>query len=115
MTDPIQKGNAFSTAMQFASQVQGARKTAADTASPERLRKACSDFESIFMQQVLQQMRRTVPQDGLLNGGQAEQVYTSMLDGEMAKTFSEGRGLGLSEVLYRQLSTLHQVGEESDP
>ena len=68
------------------------------------LDQACRDFESVFINYMLQQMRRTIPQDGLFNGGQAEQIYTSMLDSETARSISNQRGLGLADLLRHQLS-----------
>ncbi len=71
-----------------------------------KLEQACKDFESLFVSQMMQQMRKTVPQDGLLNGGRAEKIYTEMLDSEMAKSISNQRGVGLAAMMYRQLSAL---------
>lgn len=109
MSEPIQFGN-ISRLMPESSAVQRAKK-AAGTGKPDELQKVCRDFESIFIQQMMQQMRQTVPQNGLFSGGRAEQIYTSMLDGEMSKNFAQERGMGLSEVMYRQLSTLHYNAE----
>lgn len=78
---------------------------------PDKLEQACRDFESIFIGQMMQQMRQTVPQDGLFSGGRAEQIYTSMMDDEMAKSIAQQRGLGLAEVLYRQLATVSDIKE----
>lgn len=69
------------------------------------LDRACRDFESVFINYMLQQMRRTVPKDGLFNGGQAEEIYTSMLDNETAKSISRNSGLGLADMLRQQLSS----------
>lgn len=71
-----------------------------------RIEQACRDFESLFVQQMMKQMRRTVPQDGLFSGGNAEKMYSSMLDGEIAKAVSEQRGIGLAPALIRQLLEL---------
>jgi flagellar protein FlgJ len=73
-------------------------------AEPQKpLKSACRDFESLFVNYLLKQMRRTVPQDGLFGAGQAEQMYTSMMDSEVAKEISRQRGLGLAPVLYHQM------------
>jgi len=69
------------------------------------LDQACRDFESVFINYTLQQMRRTVPKEGLFNGGQAEEIYTSMLDNETAKSISRHGGLGLADLLRQQLSS----------
>jgi flagellar protein FlgJ len=73
------------------------------------LDQACRDFESVFINYMLQQMRRTVPRDGLFNGGQAEQIYTSMLDNETAKSISRQGGLGLADLLREQLSSQEPI------
>ena len=44
---------------------------------------------------------------GFISGGQAEEIYTSMLDAEMAAKISTRGGIGLSEML------LHQLGSRS--
>ncbi|MBU1106322.1 MAG: rod-binding protein [Candidatus Riflebacteria bacterium] len=65
-----------------------------------KLKNACSDFESIFMHQMLKEMRKTVNKTGMINGGQAEEIFADMLDQERAKTMS----IGLGDILYMQLS-----------
>lgn len=75
----------------------------ADDGRKAQIEKACRDFESLFIHQMLKQMRETVPQNGIFSGGSAEQLYTSMLDGEVAKTISNQRGIGLAPALIRQL------------
>lgn len=69
----------------------------------ETLKNACRDFESLFVNYMLKQMRQTVPQDGLFGGGQAEKMYTSMMDTEVAKEISRQRGLGLAPMMYHQM------------
>jgi flagellar protein FlgJ len=66
----------------------------------EKLKKACSDFESIFMHQMLKEMRKTVKKTGLIHGGQAEEIFSDMLDQERAKTMT----IGLGDMLFMQLS-----------
>jgi flagellar protein FlgJ len=69
----------------------------------EALKNACRDFESLFINYMLQQMRQTVPKDGLFGAGQAEKMYTSMMDSEVAKEISRQRGLGLAPMMYHQM------------
>lgn len=68
----------------------------------EGLKQASKQFEVLFMQMVLKSMREATPSDGIF-GSQQEKLYTSMLDQQMAQTLS-GRGLGLAEAMYAQLS-----------
>ena len=81
----------------------------------EKLEQACKDFESLFVSQLMKQMRKTVPQDGLLDGGSAEKIYTEMLDTEMAKSISNHRGMGLAAMMYRQLAALAAEEKPEDP
>lgn len=94
---------------------EAAGKPAAATDRSQRLERACQDFESLFVQHLMQQMRRTVPEGDLFSGGRAEEMYTSMLDGEMAQSISRHRGMGLAAVLYRQLIERGEAGGQQDP
>ncbi|MDP3616650.1 MAG: flagellar assembly peptidoglycan hydrolase FlgJ [Rhodoferax sp.] len=72
-------------------------------ASPqEGMKQASKQFEVMFMQMVLKSMREATPSDGLFSS-QQEKMYTSMLDQQQAQNLS-GRGLGLAEAMFAQLS-----------
>jgi len=74
------------------------------TEEKEELKKACSDFQAIFVKQMLDSMRKTVNKTGLLDGGQAEEIFEDMLYDEYAQKISKTGNLGLDEMMYRQLS-----------
>lgn len=78
----------------------------ANTPNEEQLRKACEDFESIFVDYMMKQMRKTVTKSGTMGTSQAEQLYTSMLDSEVSKNVSQARGIGLATMMYNQMSTV---------
>ncbi len=69
------------------------------------LYKACVDFEALFVKQMLDVMRKTVQKDGLLDGGVSEEVFQDMLYGEYARKMAETAQFGLSDLIYRQLSS----------
>ena len=69
----------------------------------EKLKKACSDFEALFLAQTLKIMRQTIPQNGLLGNGPGKEVYQGFMDQELAKKISQRGGVGLGEKLYRQV------------
>ena len=71
-----------------------------------QLKKACADFESIFIYYILKSMRRSFPQDGLFDNSQEQKVYKSMADQAMSENIARGRGMGLGKLLYNQLSLL---------
>ncbi|NVM56562.1 MAG: rod-binding protein [Desulfobacterales bacterium] len=68
-----------------------------------KLRKACADFESIFVYYILKSARNALPQKGLFDNTHESKIYKSMMDQEIARTMARGRGLGLGELLYKQL------------
>ena len=67
------------------------------------LKKACQDFESLFINFMFKSMRKTVPEGGLIKKGRGEKIYRDMMDMEISSQLSKGSGIGLSESLYRQL------------
>ncbi|MBU0483739.1 MAG: rod-binding protein [Proteobacteria bacterium] len=75
-----------------------------DQAKDAKTRKACADFEAIILRQWLTAMRKSVPKGELFKGGYAEEMYQSMQDNALADHLAHGKGMGLGEVLYRQIS-----------
>jgi Rod binding domain-containing protein len=71
-----------------------------------RLREACSEFEALFINMLFKELRATVGKSGLMDGGQAEEVYTGMMDTEMARDLAAKGGIGLADILYRQLDSV---------
>lgn len=72
-------------------------------ASPhEGMRQASKQFEVMFLQMMLKSMREATPTEGMLGSSQ-EKTYTAMLDQQLSQNLS-GRGLGLAEAMFRQLS-----------
>jgi len=71
----------------------------------DRLDKACGDFEAIFVQQLFKTMRASVPESALFNGGRAEEIYTSMLDQQVAENMAHGQsGIGLANQMRNKLA-----------
>jgi murein DD-endopeptidase MepM/ murein hydrolase activator NlpD len=67
-----------------------------------KLREACQGFESVFLSKLFSEMRATVPKDGLLHG-QFEEQYYSMFDKAMCDKMADAGGIGLADMMYRQL------------
>ncbi|HUI71804.1 MAG TPA: rod-binding protein [Spirochaetia bacterium] len=70
------------------------------------LYKASQDFESLFIKQMLDVMRKTIHRENdLLNGGLSQDVFEGMLYDEYAKKMAQTAGFGLAETIYRQVSS----------
>lgn len=82
-------------------------RSSARQQSPEALKATAKQFEALFMNMVMKSMRDATPQEGPFDSEQSR-MFTSMLDQQLSQTMSE-RGIGLADVLIRQLSTLPGV------
>jgi murein DD-endopeptidase MepM/ murein hydrolase activator NlpD len=71
----------------------------------ERLQKAASEFESLFIYEMLKGARSTVEKSDFFGDRKGEEIYTSMLDLEYSKIMSEGNGMGLKDALMDQFSS----------
>jgi flagellar protein FlgJ len=88
----------------FALDVQGVNQLKLDAkqSSPEALKAAAQQFEAVFMNMLMKSMREATPQDGMFDSEQTR-MYTSMLDQQLTQRMAS-RGIGLAEVMVRQLS-----------
>ncbi len=57
-----------------------------------------------MLRQLLTTMRKSVPKDGLFKTGYAEDMYNSMHDDQLANNMASGRGMGIADMMYKQLS-----------
>ncbi len=80
----------------------GALRAQAKTAPDAALGKAASQFEALFIQMLLKSMRDSLPQEGVLDS-EATRTYTSMFDQQLATSLSSKGGLGLADMLAKQL------------
>jgi len=60
-------------------------------------------FEGLLFKQMMQAMRKTIPEGGLLKHGFAQGVQDSMFDQAVADAASQRGSLGLAMNIYRQM------------
>lgn len=68
-----------------------------------KLKKACEGFESMFMNMMYKEMRKTVPKSGFWGNSNAEDLWQDMMDSEMVDQMAKSGGIGLADMLYNQL------------
>ena len=76
-----------------------------------RLRKAAKDFEAVFLYQVLKQMRNTIHKEEMFHGGTGEDLFSDMMDEEIARTMASRGSSGIGEAIYQQLCRRYGIGE----
>ena len=72
----------------------------------KQLRQASQALEAVFLTQLMQAMRESIPDGGVTERSAGEQMFTAMLDEKIAQAGAGRDGRGISEALYRQLSRL---------
>jgi flagellar protein FlgJ len=80
-----------------------ALKRQAKAGDPAAAKEVAKQFESLFMQMVLKSMRDAVPREGLFDS-QASRLYESLHDQQLSLQLGGGRGLGLAEMIEKQLT-----------
>ena len=77
----------------------------AASSEDQKLREATVDFETLFIKQMLDSMKKTVTKSGLLDGGMGQDIFEDMLYDEYAKKMAQTADLGISDMMFNQLST----------
>jgi flagellar protein FlgJ len=111
LINPIDFGNnnLIDTALKKADVAEKERfedilKEAASRESEKELREACQNFEAIFLNMMFKSMRNSIQKSDFMGESFATQVYEDMLYENFADEAAKGQGLGLGEMLYKQLS-----------
>ncbi|MDR9891727.1 flagellar assembly peptidoglycan hydrolase FlgJ [Pseudenterobacter timonensis] len=77
------------------------------------IRPVARQVEGMFVQMMLKSMRDALPKDGLFSSD-STRLYTSMYDQQIAQQMTAGKGLGLADVIVRQMQAA-QGGEPQAP
>ena len=71
----------------------------------KELKEACVEFESYFLNMMFKSMRKTtVYNGGIFGKSNAEKIFQDMLDEEMTNKMAKEGGIGLADMMYKQLS-----------
>ncbi len=78
--------------------------SAQETGDLESLKKVAKDFEEIFINMLMKSMRSTIEESGLMEKSSQRGMFEGMLDEEFTKKMVESGGIGIQEMMVRQLS-----------
>ncbi|MBP2627204.1 MAG: Flagellar protein FlgJ [Firmicutes bacterium] len=86
----------------FAEQLANVTEKAQESKDDAKLKATCKDMEAMFLNMMMTEMRKTVQKSKLVDSSK-EEIMTSMLDSEVTKNMASAGGIGLADMLYRQL------------
>ena len=78
------------------------------TAVPAQIRKAAEDFEAFFLGQMLQPMFKSLNVEPPFGGGNAEEVWRSMMVDEMGKAMAKSGGIGIAASVKREILRMQE-------
>lgn len=67
------------------------------------LRPVARQMEGMFVQMMLKSMREVLPKDGIFSSD-STRLYTSMYDQQIAQQMTAGKGLGLADMMVKQMA-----------
>ena len=79
-------------------------KNALDKKDDKQLQQVCQDFEGILLNMMYKEMKSTIHKSELMPHDAGREVFESMLDDKLVEEASKGKGLGLADLLYKQVS-----------
>lgn len=85
-------------------------ENAAASGNRSELRKNAEEFEAQFLSQMMSHMFKGLAPDGIMGGGNAESIWRDFYVEEVAKGVARQGGIGVADVIERQLLRLQEVG-----
>lgn len=105
MDSPFSAKNAMAVTDVYTN-LQGLQQLAKTVDKDEGLKKVAQQFESMFISMMLKNMRNAnavFEKDSMFNSEEAS-FYRDMHDHQLSLTLAHKKGLGIADVLYRQMS-----------
>lgn len=69
---------------------------------------AATEFEAVFLSQMLGLMFEQLPTDGPFGGGHGEQVFRSLLTDQYSRMMAQQGGIGLSDAVQKEILKLQE-------
>lgn len=98
-----------SGAMKNAMEARQLRKAQEQKRYEAKVREACRGFETMFLSMMYRQMRATVPDNTLFGNSNSQKIWQSMLDDSLMEEVSKAGGVGLADMIYKQLTLRKQI------
>ncbi len=96
----------FDPALQMGSQVPASKVSPRDAAG---IAKVAEDFEAFFAGLVFDEISSDIEPDPVTGGGEGEAMFKSLLNQEFGKSVARTHGLGIADIVQRQLLQIQEV------
>lgn len=84
-----------------------------DPASYRKLKKATVEFESLLLKELFKSSKGKIS-EGMFGGGRAEDFFQDFLNDERAKSMVEGGGIGIAQLLEKEILAIEQKRVKKD-
>ena len=95
--------------------LQGMQQLGQEKDEEVALKKVAQQFESMFVQMMLKNMRQAnavFEKDSLMNSEETK-FYRDMYDDQLSLTLSHGRGIGIADAMYKQMTRQFGIPEST--
>ncbi|MEW6238129.1 MAG: rod-binding protein [Candidatus Omnitrophota bacterium] len=80
----------------------------------KRMKEIGDEFETLLFRQLLKEMRKTIPKDGIFEQSHATEMYNDIGDDFLAKQLAEGQEFGIDKQIYDELKEKNDKTAEPD-
>ncbi len=84
---------------------------AVDAKDQARIKSTAEDFEAFFVSHAFEDMFADLSSDPLFGGGEGENIFKSFLLQEYGKQVAKAGGIGISDMVQKQLLQLQETSE----
>jgi flagellar protein FlgJ len=92
--------------------MQGLVSAAKNKRDPRELEKVAKDFEAVFLQKITDEMRKSVPQSGLLDSSALDQTQ-GIFWSELSQELGRQGGLGLWKQLVKEFQASNHSTQQT--
>ena len=75
----------------------------------KQARKIASDFEAVFLSQMLKPMFENIKPESPFGGGNSETMWRSMQIEEYGKAITKAGGIGIADTVYKEIIKLQEI------
>lgn len=109
MTTPI--SSAATSPLTYLDTLRSRQIPAVDPRDLAKSKEAAQDFEAFFVTHAFEDMFAGITDDPMFGGGEAENMFRSFLLQEYGKTVAKAGGIGISDMVQRQLLELQEASK----